>query len=175
MTMKVRDRIPAECDLMIKNAPLDEHDDIVEQAYAEVVRLEDMLCYSKSRENRLRRMAKRRGFRIEKSRRRNINDLDYGMFALYNERSGLYIHAKSDSKYVYLIDHIELYLKGTDILPDGTPAIIDLVTPDAWDLVDLLNNWIDGSDWNQGKDDMLKASMLKRFGRDRPRPLGSVE
>ena len=156
---KVRDGVPAETELLFTTALFEDHDGIVEQAYHEVVRLSDMLFYSKSRENKLRRMAKRRGLRIEKSRRRNINALDYGMFALYNERKKEYVHPTSTNKYVYSLDHIEIYLKGTDIMPAGTPALMELVTPDAWDVIDLLNDWIYGGNWTQGKDDMLKASM----------------
>lgn len=48
--------------------------------------------------------------------------------------------------------------KGID-WTDGGSDLMDLITPDAWDLVDLLNAWLDGSDWNQGKDDLLKTRM----------------
>jgi len=34
------------------------------------------------RENRLRRMAERQGFRLEKSRRRDLRAVDYGTFAI---------------------------------------------------------------------------------------------
>jgi hypothetical protein len=38
----------------------------------------------KARENRLRRMAERRGFRLEKCRRRDQSAIGYGMYRLIN-------------------------------------------------------------------------------------------
>ena len=42
----------------------------------------------RSREARVRRMAARRGYRLERSRTRDRHAIDYGMYALYDIRTG---------------------------------------------------------------------------------------
>lgn len=42
----------------------------------------------KARENRLRRMADRRGYKLTKSRSRDPKALDYGLYAVVDHRTG---------------------------------------------------------------------------------------
>jgi hypothetical protein len=72
-------------------------------------------------ENRIRRMAHRRGFRLEKSRRRDPEAMDYGTYRLYSEDGSL----EADR---VLLEHVEkimrnvkrsrerLFLVGHDVL-----------------------------------------------------------
>jgi hypothetical protein len=46
----------------------------------------------KVRENRLRRMAQRRGYLLIKSRRRDPGALDYGLFVLVDDTAGNRVH-----------------------------------------------------------------------------------
>ncbi len=62
----------------------------------------------KVRENRLRRMAQRQGYRLIKSRRRDPRALDYGLFTLVKEDTNAAVyHATNVS-----MDEIESFLTG---------------------------------------------------------------
>jgi len=56
----------------------------------------------KVRENRLRRMAERQGYKLEKSRRRDPRATDYGQLAL--------VPAKGKPKVFTSIDEVEAFL-----------------------------------------------------------------
>jgi hypothetical protein len=67
----------------------------------------------KSRENKLRRKARRLGYRLEKSRRFDPDAVDYGLFALIDP------HGKAVNpplpgkfKHSWTIDQVEGFLKG---------------------------------------------------------------
>lgn len=66
----------------------------------------------KVRENRLRRMAERQGLRLVKSRRRDPNALDYGMYALTNETNCIVYGTSNSGWYDATLDDIEEYLTG---------------------------------------------------------------
>ena len=157
--IRFRQALNDHCDTLLDLMPQDSLHDKVEEAYAEVVRLSDLKFNPKVRENRLRRQAKRRGLRIEKSRRRDQSALDYGMYALYDERREQYIHSRGNSKYIYTLEHIEIYFKHTPVQPQRDNAVIEKVEPTCWELIDLLNQWLDGVAWNQGLNDLLIAKM----------------
>jgi len=48
---------------------------------------------TKTRENRLRRLAARRGYRLVKSPRRDPDAIDYGLFALIDIQTGEAVNA----------------------------------------------------------------------------------
>lgn len=62
----------------------------------------------KVRENRLRRMAKRQGLHLQKSRRRDPRALDYGLYWLVNIRYNAFV-THSDG---VTLDEVEEYLTG---------------------------------------------------------------
>jgi hypothetical protein len=68
----------------------------------------------KVRENRLRRIAERRGFRLEKSRRRDRKAPDFGAYALFNKRNEL-VAGDQQNATNGTLDRIEDYLEA---LPD---------------------------------------------------------
>ena len=55
------------------------------------------------------------------------------------------------------------------------PAVIEDVILAAWSLTDLLNDWLDAHQWDQGKDDLLKSRMAAVSDAIEQRPLWSVE
>ena len=67
---------------------------------------------TKVRENRLRRIADRRGYRLSKSPRRDPNALDYGLFALLEHRTGGAVNAPLADHFVHSwdLDTVEAYL-----------------------------------------------------------------
>ena len=65
----------------------------------------------KVRENRLRRMAHRRGFRLMKSRRRDPDAIDYGLYALIDVETGGSEHAHGPiSECVLTLDDVKEWL-----------------------------------------------------------------
>lgn len=69
-----------------------------------------MKTSDKVRENRLRRMAKRQGLRLEKSRRRDPKAVDYGGYMLIDIRSNGIVYGSDDFPYQADIDEIEEFL-----------------------------------------------------------------
>lgn len=67
---------------------------------------------TKTRENRMRRIAERSGLRLVKSARRDPNALDYGMFALIDERTGGAINPALIDRFTcsWTLDEVEHYL-----------------------------------------------------------------
>ncbi len=63
----------------------------------------------KVRENRLRRMAKRQGLTVVKSRRRDPRALDFGHMYLVNERNGVEAGPYGN------LDELEAALLGQDV------------------------------------------------------------
>ena len=57
----------------------------------------------KVEEARLRRMAHRQGFILSKSRRRDPNALDYGLYALLDSTGGA-VHPHLIDRYVHSVD-----------------------------------------------------------------------
>lgn len=66
----------------------------------------------KVRENRLRRMAERRGIRIEKSRRRDPKALDFGGYMLIDAATNGAIMGASPYAYSASLDEVEQWLDG---------------------------------------------------------------
>lgn len=67
----------------------------------------------KVRENRLRRMAERRGFILEKSRRRDKRAVDYGRYRLLVNHRDLDEHAQT-TPFAQTLDEIETYLESME-------------------------------------------------------------
>ena len=67
----------------------------------------------KVRENRLRRMADRQGLTLRKSGRRDPRALDFGMYALVDERNNIVAGAAS-GRFDFTLDDVEAYLTGDD-------------------------------------------------------------
>jgi len=65
----------------------------------------------KVRENRLRRAAERQGLMLKKSRRRDPRALDYGMYALIDDRNVIVAGATS-GRLDFTLDDIQAYLEG---------------------------------------------------------------
>jgi hypothetical protein len=69
----------------------------------------------KVRENRLRRMAERRGLKLVKSRRRDEHAWDYGMFMIVSvENNWVVAGTAATGRPEFTIDDVEAYLTGDD-------------------------------------------------------------
>ena len=68
---------------------------------------------NKVRENRLRRAADRQGLRLEKSRSRDPNAIDYGLYALIDVQTSGAVNAAIADRWVHswTLDVVEEYLK----------------------------------------------------------------
>jgi hypothetical protein len=66
----------------------------------------------KVRENRLRRAADRRGLRLAKSRSRDPNAIDYGLFALIDVQTNGAVNPAIAGRWVcsWTLDEVEKYL-----------------------------------------------------------------
>ena len=66
----------------------------------------------KVRENRLRRIAERRGLKLSRSRRRDPDALDYGLYALIDASTGGTVHPLLVNDFVHAVtlDEVERYL-----------------------------------------------------------------
>ncbi len=66
----------------------------------------------KVRENRLRRAADRQGLRLTRSRSRDINAIDYGLYALIDYETGGSIFPALANRWVHTLtlDEVEGYL-----------------------------------------------------------------
>lgn len=66
----------------------------------------------KVRENKLRRAADRRGWRMSKSRSRDAKALDFGLYALIDVQSGGTIHPMLANRWTHslTLDEVEAYL-----------------------------------------------------------------
>jgi hypothetical protein len=75
------------------------------------------------RENRLRRMAERQGLRLERSPRRDPNDLGYGTYQLIHTYTRAVVHAGHDDQTGdgLDLDDVEEYLTGRDRSAKGDP------------------------------------------------------
>jgi hypothetical protein len=62
------------------------------------------------RENRLRRMAKRQGLTVLKSRRRDPRAIDYGGYMLVDARTNLVVAGGSPHPYSLDLDEVEAHL-----------------------------------------------------------------
>ena len=70
---------------------------------------------TKVNENRLRRVADRQGLQLRKSRRRDPNAVDYGLYALIERSYGSAIHPHGViSEYDLTLEDVGLYLEGFD-------------------------------------------------------------
>ena len=68
---------------------------------------------TKVRENRLRRKARRQGLMLSKSRRRDPDALDYGLYSIINPHHGGAIHTHGViSEYSLTLDEVEDLLNG---------------------------------------------------------------
>jgi hypothetical protein len=61
----------------------------------------------KVRENRLRRVAERRGLRLEKSRRRDPRAIDWGTYQLVDLYTNILVAGNTNSGYGMTLDEIE--------------------------------------------------------------------
>jgi len=68
---------------------------------------------SKVRENRLRRAADRQGLRLAKSRSRDPNAIDYGLYALIDIQTNAAVNPAIAGRWVcsWTLDDVEEYLK----------------------------------------------------------------
>jgi hypothetical protein len=68
---------------------------------------------NKVRENRLRRAADRQGLRLEKSRSRDPNAIDYGLYALIDVQTSGTVNSAIADRWVHswMLDVVEEYLK----------------------------------------------------------------
>jgi hypothetical protein len=66
----------------------------------------------KVRENRLRRMAERRGLQLVKSRRRDPRSLEFGTYGLLDPFRNAWIFCDQERGYGKTLDEIEEYLDG---------------------------------------------------------------
>ena len=67
----------------------------------------------KVRENRLRRKADRIGWKLHKSRRRDPDAYDFGLYALTDIRTGGLVHRDNvNSIYALTLDDVETWLSG---------------------------------------------------------------
>jgi len=64
------------------------------------------------KENRLRRMAERQGYRLQKSRRRDPRAVDYGGFMLIDIGKNFAVFGGNPFAYSASLDDIEHFLKG---------------------------------------------------------------
>jgi hypothetical protein len=72
-----------------------------------------MQTNEKIRENKARRVAERQGFRLMKSRRRDVNAIDYGRYLLINvQTNGLAEGYDSSGNAKATLSDIEWYLEG---------------------------------------------------------------
>ena len=60
-------------------------------------------------ENKMRRIAERRGFRIEKSRRKDTDAMDFGGYILTDARTNIVIMDNAT------LDEIEIYIRSANI------------------------------------------------------------
>lgn len=65
----------------------------------------------KVKENRLRRIAERRGMRLEKSRRRDPKAIDYGGYMLIDTAANAVVVGASPYSYSASLEDIENYLE----------------------------------------------------------------
>lgn len=68
----------------------------------------------KIHENKLRRMAKRQGYRLMKSRRRDPNAYDYGGYMLVDERTNGIMYGSYPLPFSASIEEVEDFLTGDD-------------------------------------------------------------
>jgi hypothetical protein len=75
----------------------------------------------KVRDNRIRRIADRRGLRLVKSGRRDPNALDYGLYALIDYETGRAINPSLIGRYTcsWTLDQIKDYLVASEQPPRG--------------------------------------------------------
>jgi hypothetical protein len=73
-----------------------------------------MAADEKVRENKLRRIADRRGLQLMKSRSRDPKAVDYGLYALVDVRTNASINPAIASRWVcsWTLDEVESYLGG---------------------------------------------------------------
>ena len=66
----------------------------------------------KVRENRLRRMADRQGFKLRRSPRRDTSAIDYGLYAITDHVSGGLVYEEGPiSIFTLDMDEVETYLR----------------------------------------------------------------
>ena len=67
---------------------------------------------TKTRENRLRRVAARQGYRLSKRKRHDPNAIDYGLFALIDIKTGGAVNAPLADHFVHswTLDQVEKWL-----------------------------------------------------------------
>lgn len=66
----------------------------------------------KTRENRLRRVSDRQGYRLTRSRSRDPNAIDYGLYALADVQTGGTVAAPIAGRWIHAmtLDEVESYL-----------------------------------------------------------------
>lgn len=66
----------------------------------------------KVRENRLRRMAERQGYRLTRSRRRDPRAIDYGTYGISNQATNALEAGDPNHGYGLTLDDVERFLTG---------------------------------------------------------------
>jgi hypothetical protein len=87
-----------------------------------------MLETDKVKENRLRRAAERQGLRLTKSRSRDPNALDFGLYALVDNEKNFLINEPLAGHWVHswTLDEIDEYLNPPPIYVDASiPAVLE--------------------------------------------------
>jgi hypothetical protein len=80
----------------------------------------------KVRENRLRRIAERRGFRLEKSRRRDPHAIDFGGYMLVDVRKNFAVLGADNFAYSASLEDVENYLnEGHHTAVEAIGEVID--------------------------------------------------
>jgi hypothetical protein len=69
------------------------------------------MAYEKVRENRLRRMLDRRGFKLVKSRRRDTEAWDFGSYIIIDQATGLIVEGGSHQAHLPGLEDVEAWLK----------------------------------------------------------------
>ena len=72
------------------------------------------MAIDKVQENRIRRALDRRGFRLHRNRRRDVNALDYGRYQLFDRYTGNLVDAGDDMACWFTsLDGVEKWMEQT--------------------------------------------------------------
>lgn len=66
----------------------------------------------RTREQRIRRAAKRQGLALRKTRTRDPRALDYGMYALADEQTNVVVAGTASDRFGFSLDDVDAYLNG---------------------------------------------------------------
>jgi hypothetical protein len=75
--------------------------------------LERQMSAEKIRENRLRRVLQRRGYQLQKSKRRDPNAFDFGGYMIIDPQTGAVVAGGSPRPFSLDLDDVEAWLRET--------------------------------------------------------------